>query len=92
MVSGDYDLVVPDEVNIALRYDYLSVDTVIDALESRSVRPSVILTGRDGKQNICDYADLVSEMREIKHPYKRALKLSVAWIFNPGRQTQVLPT
>ena len=74
MTSGDYDLVVLDEINIALRYDYLSVDAVIEALKSRSQRTSVILTGRDAKSEVCDYADLVSEMREVKHPFKSGIK------------------
>ncbi|MHA7859541.1 MAG: cob(I)yrinic acid a,c-diamide adenosyltransferase [Henriciella sp.] len=74
MTSGDYDLVVLDEINIALRYDYLSVDAVIEALKSRSQRTSVILTGRDAKSELCDYADLVSEMREVKHPFKSGIK------------------
>ena len=74
MSSGDYDLVVLDEINIALRYDYLSVDGVIEALKSRSQRTSVILTGRDAKSELCDYADLVSEMREVKHPFKSGIK------------------
>ncbi|MEC7257686.1 MAG: cob(I)yrinic acid a,c-diamide adenosyltransferase, partial [Pseudomonadota bacterium] len=56
MQSGDYDLVVLDEINIALRYEYLSVDTVLEALKARSDRTSVILTGRDAKPEICDYA------------------------------------
>ena len=74
MMSGDYDLVVLDEINIALRYDYLSVDTVLDALKARSDRTSVVLTGRDAKPELCDYADLVSEMREVKHPFKTGIK------------------
>ena len=74
MTSGNYDLVVLDEINIALRYDYLSVDAVIEALKSRSQRTSVILTGRDAKSEVCDYADLVSEMREVKHPFKSGIK------------------
>lgn len=74
MASGDYDLVVLDEINIALRYDYLSVDAVLDNLKARSKRTSVILTGRDAKPELCDYADLVSEMREVKHPFKAGIK------------------
>ncbi len=74
MASGDYDLIVLDEINIALRYDYLEVDTVLDGLKARHQRTSVILTGRDAKDEICDYADLVSEMREVKHPFKAGIK------------------
>ncbi|MEM1037075.1 MAG: cob(I)yrinic acid a,c-diamide adenosyltransferase [Pseudomonadota bacterium] len=74
MASGDYDLIVLDEINIALRYDYLSVETVLEALKARSNRTSVVLTGRDAKPELCDYADLVSEMREVKHPFKAGIK------------------
>lgn len=74
MASGDYDLLVLDEVNIALRYDYLSVETVLEALKARSKRTSVILTGRDAKPDLCEYADLVSEMVEVKHPFKAGIK------------------
>lgn len=74
MGSGDYDLIVLDEINIALRYDYLSVETVLDTLKSRSDRTSVVLTGRDAKPALCEYADLVSEMREVKHPFKSGIK------------------
>lgn len=72
MVSGSFDLVVMDEINIALRYDYLNVNDVIDGLKKRSDKTSVILTGRDAKPELMEYADLVSEMLEIKHPFKNA--------------------
>ncbi|MEM0985081.1 MAG: cob(I)yrinic acid a,c-diamide adenosyltransferase [Pseudomonadota bacterium] len=74
MSSGEYDLVVLDEINIALRYDYLEIEAVLNALEARSQRTSVVLTGRDAKPSLCEYADLVSEMREIKHPFKAGIK------------------
>lgn len=74
LASGDYDLVVLDEINIALRYDYLDEAAVIKGLKSRSKRTSVILTGRDAKPGICDHADLVSEMRAIKHPFDTGVK------------------
>ena len=72
--SGQYDLVVLDEINIALRYDYLDVSEVIAALEQRDTRTSVILTGRDAKPELCEYADLVSDMVEIKHPFQSGIK------------------
>lgn len=74
MTSGDYDLIVLDEINIALRYDYLTVDTVLTSLKARSKRTSVILTGRDAPPELFDYADLVSEMQEVKHPFKAGIK------------------
>ena len=72
--SGDYDLVVLDEINIALRYGYLSEAAVMEGLEARSARTSVILTGRDAKPGLCEYADLVSEMRAVKHPFEAGIK------------------
>lgn len=74
MTSGEKDLVVLDEINIAIRYDYLNVDAVLDGLKIRSKQTSVILTGRDAAPAICDYADLVTEMREIKHPFSAGIK------------------
>jgi len=73
MSSGEYDLIVLDEINIALRYDYLNVLDVIAGVDARSDRTSVILTGRDAKQELMDYADLVSEMVEIKHPFQKGI-------------------
>ncbi len=74
MASGEYDLIVMDEINIALRYDYLSVENVIAGLEARNKRTGVILTGRDAKPELCDYADLVTEMTEVKHPFHNGIK------------------
>jgi len=75
MIShGDYDLVLLDEINIALRYDYLDVQAVIAAVEARHVRTSVILTGRDAKDELIDVADLVTEMKEVKHPFKAGIR------------------
>ena len=74
MESGDYDLIVLDEINIAMRYDYLTVEDVIAGLDGRDARTGVILTGRDAKPELCEYADLVTEMTEVKHPFKAGIK------------------
>lgn len=74
LASGDFDLVVLDEINIALQFGYLTEDAVIDGLEARSDRTSVILTGRNAGEKVCDYADLVSEMRAVKHPFDAGIK------------------
>jgi cob(I)alamin adenosyltransferase len=74
MARGEFDLIVLDEINIALRYDFLPIGTVLDGLKTRSKRTSVILTGRDAKTELIDYADLVTEMREIKHPFQSGIK------------------
>ncbi len=71
--SGDYDLVLLDEINIALRYDYLTPEAVIDVLERRG-NTRVILTGRDAKPELMEYADTVSEMREIKHAFHAGIR------------------
>ncbi|MCR9127204.1 MAG: cob(I)yrinic acid a,c-diamide adenosyltransferase [Rhodobacteraceae bacterium] len=74
MESGEYDLIVLDEINIALRYDYLPVADVLEALSARHNRTSVILTGRDAHPDVCEAADLVTEMAEVKHPYAAGIK------------------
>ena len=74
MTNGEHDLVVLDEINVVLHYDYLTTGAVLEALQARAPRTSVILTGRDARPEIADYADLVSEMREVKHPYAAGIK------------------
>ncbi|WP_170474175.1 cob(I)yrinic acid a,c-diamide adenosyltransferase [Ruegeria arenilitoris] len=74
MASGEYDLVVLDEINIALRYEYLSSDQVIEGVEQRSDKTTVFLTGRDAPQALREYADLVTEMTEEKHPFQAGIK------------------
>lgn len=74
MQSGNFDLVVLDEVNVAMSYGYLDVSDVVQTLERRQNRTSVVLTGRNAPPALCDYADLVTEMREIKHPFKAGIK------------------
>jgi cob(I)alamin adenosyltransferase len=74
MACGNYDLVVLDEINIALRYEYLTVTEVLAGLKSRSKRTNVILTGRDAPPALCDYADLVSEILAVKHPFEAGIR------------------
>ncbi|UPY37009.1 cob(I)yrinic acid a,c-diamide adenosyltransferase [Sediminicoccus sp. KRV36] len=74
LASGAHDLVVLDEINIALQFEYLTVEAVLAALAGRSQRTSVILTGRDAKPEVMDYADLVSDIREVKHPFQAGIK------------------
>jgi cob(I)alamin adenosyltransferase len=72
--SGDYDVVALDEFTYPLAYGWLPVDEVIAFLRTRPERTHVIITGRDAPQELIDYADLVTEMREIKHPFQQGLK------------------
>jgi len=73
IVSGDFDLVVCDEVNYALSYKLLPVQRVIATLAKKPSHVHVILTGRDAPAEIIELADLVTEMKEIKHPYKKGI-------------------
>ena len=73
IANGEYALVVLDEIIIALRYDYLTPQAVIDALERRG-DTRVILTGRDAKPELIDYADTVTEMTETKHAYHAGIR------------------
>lgn len=72
--SGDYDIVALDEFTYPLAYGWLPTSEVIDFLRSRPQRTHVIITGRDAPQELIDYADLVTEMREVKHPYTQGIK------------------
>ena len=72
--SGEYDVVALDEFTYPLSYGWLPVSEVIEFLESRPKRTHVIITGRDAPQELIDYADLVTEMREIKHPFQHGIK------------------
>ena len=64
----EYEFVLLDELNIVLRYDYLPVEEVVAALEKRKMH--VIVTGRNAPQALVDLADLVTEMKLIKHPFR----------------------
>ncbi|MEJ7926132.1 cob(I)yrinic acid a,c-diamide adenosyltransferase [Sphingobium sp. AN641] len=65
-----YDMVIADELNIVLRYDYLPVDEVLDALARRPAMKHVVITGRNAPQALIDAADLVTEMTLVKHPFR----------------------
>lgn len=72
--GGEYDLVVLDELNIALRYDYLPVAEVVDGLLGRHPRTTVVVTGRDAPDALIESADLVTEMTKVKHPFDAGIK------------------
>ncbi len=65
-----FDMVILDELNIVLRYDYLP----LEELRSKREMLHVVITGRNAKEELMDLADLVTEMRLIKHPYKAGIK------------------
>ena len=74
LASGDYDLIVLDEITHPLNFGWLALDEVVEAIAARPPSTHVILTGRDAPQGLIDLADLVTEMREVKHPFQQGLK------------------
>ena len=67
-------LVLLDELNIALRYDYLDITAVVEGLRSRPAEKHVIVTGRNARPEILEIADLVTEMTMVKHPFEQGIK------------------
>ena len=72
--SGAYDLVVLDEITYPISYGWLDVDEVIAALRERPADVHLILTGRDAAEELVEFADLVTEMAEVKHPFQQGIK------------------
>ena len=70
----DLDLVLLDELNIALRYDYLDIDQVVADLQARPRDKHVVVTGRNAKPELIEIADLVTEMTLVKHPFEAGIK------------------
>ena len=69
-----YGLVVLDELNIVLRYDYLDLAAVLRALSQRPPDQHVVVTGRNAPQGLIDLADLVTDMTLVKHPFRAGVK------------------
>ena len=65
-----YDMILLDEINIVLRYDYLPLDEVVAVLDGRPEDLHIIVTGRNAKDALIEAADLVTEMTQIKHPFR----------------------
>jgi len=74
MADPSFDLVILDELNIALRYDYLPLERVVAALKARRPNLHVIVTGRNAKPALVEAADLVTEMTLVKHHFAAGVK------------------
>ena len=74
--SGESDthLIVLDELNIALRYEYLPIDEVVEVLKNKPEKLNIIVTGRNAHQKLIDIADTVTEMVPIKHAFESGIK------------------
>jgi cob(I)alamin adenosyltransferase len=74
IADPSYDMVLADELNIVLRYDYLPLDEVLAVLAARPPMQHVIVTGRNAPDALIEAADLVTEMTQVKHPFRSGVK------------------
>jgi len=70
MDDPSYDMVILDELNVVLRYDYLPTDEVLEKLKNKRHMLHVVITGRGARPELIEQADMVSEIKPSKHPYK----------------------
>jgi cob(I)alamin adenosyltransferase len=73
MLSGKYDLIVLDEVNVAAAWKLVELEEVVQLIEGKPEEVELILTGRYADPKLIELADLVTEMVEIKHPYQKGV-------------------
>jgi cob(I)alamin adenosyltransferase len=77
IMDESLDMVLLDELNIVLRYDYLDVNEIVEFLKTKPEMKHVIITCRNAKDELIDFADLVTEMTMIKHPFRSGVKAQV---------------
>lgn len=75
--SGDYDVVILDEINVAMDKKVVDVKEVLDLIKNKRKDVELVLTGRNAPKEITEAADLVTEMKEIKHPYQKGVEARV---------------
>jgi cob(I)alamin adenosyltransferase len=72
--SGRYDMVILDEINVALYFELLAVQEVLDVIDARPPQVELVLTGRRVPDEILARADYITDMREVRHPYQRGIR------------------
>lgn len=77
ILDNEHDMVLCDELNIVLRYDYLPTQDVLDVLAQKPEMKHVIITGRNAKDDLIEVADLVTDMTQVKHPFRSGVKAQV---------------
>ncbi|NKB51444.1 MAG: cob(I)yrinic acid a,c-diamide adenosyltransferase [Rhizobiaceae bacterium] len=77
IMDDEHDMVLCDELNIVLRYDYLPVSEIIEVLQNKPEMKHVIITGRNAKEELMEIADLVTDMTMVKHPFRDGVKAQV---------------
>jgi cob(I)alamin adenosyltransferase len=73
VMGGEYDVVILDEINVALEFGLVALDRVLQLMAARPSHVELILTGRGAPEELMESADLVTEMREVKHYYQRGV-------------------
>jgi cob(I)alamin adenosyltransferase len=73
IAEGNHSIVVLDELTYAINYDFVPLDEVLEAVRGRPAHVHVVVTGRNAPPALVDAADLVTEMKSIKHPYERGI-------------------
>jgi cob(I)alamin adenosyltransferase len=73
LASGDYDLLILDELTYAIKYGWVPVEAVVTALQHRAPKTNVVLTGRDAAPELVEVADTVTEMHKVKHAFDRGI-------------------
>ncbi|MCK4655737.1 MAG: cob(I)yrinic acid a,c-diamide adenosyltransferase [candidate division Zixibacteria bacterium] len=73
MLSGKYDILILDELNVALKLNLLRIEAVLDLIKDKPERMHLVITGRDAHEKVIELANLVTEMREIKHPFQEGI-------------------
>jgi cob(I)alamin adenosyltransferase len=74
IAGGEYDIVILDEITYCINFGWLDLADVLKTIAGRREGTHVIVTGRDAPEGLIAAADLVTEMREVKHPYKSGVK------------------
>lgn len=74
IADPSYKMVLLDELNIVLRYDYLPIEDVLEVLKARPTDKHIIITGRNARDEVIELADLVTEMEQVKHPFRSGVK------------------
>ena len=78
LIADDvHDIVLLDELNIVLRYDYLDIGEVVAALNARPAMKHVVVTGRNAKDEMIEGADIVTDMTQVKHPFRSGVKAQI---------------
>ena len=77
MADPSFDMVILDEMNIVLRYDYLDLEDVMATLTGKREMLHVVVTGRNAKEELIEAADLVTEMTQVKHPFRAGVKAQI---------------